>query len=84
MDRRLKVGGILLYLMAIGGVILASMLAYSAFHAEKIWWAALMIFGALELLITSIFTFMVGRVFIYGLDDSDLHEEYDDIEGEEE
>ena len=79
MEKRLKLAGILLYLIAIGGVILASMLAYSATHAEKIWWAALMIFGAIELFITSIFTFLVGKVFIYGLDYTQEEIEEDEV-----
>ena len=80
-DRYLKGAGVIMILIATGGIILSVMLVFGAFQTDKIWKAALMLFGALELLITAAFAAGVGKIFIRGLPPiPENDEEYDDVE----
>ena len=50
-DRYLKGAGVIMILIAAGGIILSVMLVFGAFQTDKIWKAALMLFGALNFLL---------------------------------
>ena len=61
---RRKIGGFIMFLVAIVCLLLAFWLVHLAIHAEKVVKIALLLFGAMELIITSIFTFGVAKSFV--------------------
>ena len=66
-EKSSKLSGVILLFLAVGVLIISAKLCYGAFHTDKIWKMALMLFGALEFFITAIFFVGVGRAFIHGI-----------------